>query len=161
MTHPSRRGRTPMPEGVPQPVEVRRAALGLYVVSVCYLILAAFAILSRDAAVASSQESDTNLTDAEIVSAVNALVLIAVIVGVGVAALGVVSAINLARGRRWARVTATTAVAIALMFSLLGLLGSGALAVAVHFIVIVSGAAAMFFLYRRSASAFFARPLVR
>ena len=44
--------------------------------------------------VAIAQETDTNLTDAEIVAAVNALVLIAVVVGLGVAATGIVSAIQ-------------------------------------------------------------------
>lgn len=141
-------------------MEVRRAALGVYVVSVCYLVLAIFAILSRDAAVVASQESETILTDAEIVSAVDALVLIAVVVGLVVAAGGTVSAINLTRGRRWARVTATISVSIALLFSLLGLLGSGALAVAVHSLVIISGATALYFLYRRPSGEYFARPLV-
>lgn len=162
MTRPTRRPGGPAPDPVPPPIEVRRAALGVYVVSVCYLLLAVFAILTRDAAITIAQESETtNLTDAEVVAAVNAVVLIQVVVGVGVAAAGAVSAINLVRGRRWARLTATIAVSIALLFSLLGALGSGAVAVAVHLLVIISGAAALFFLYRRSASAFFARLPVR
>jgi len=111
----------------------------VYVVSVCYLLLATFAILTRDAAVVAARESDTSYTDEEIVAAVNALVLIAVVVGVAVGATGIVSAIHLNRRRRWARVTATIAIAVALMFSVLGVLGSGGVAVAVHFIVIVSG----------------------
>jgi hypothetical protein len=144
---------TPAP-AVPQPLEIRRAMLGIYVVSVCYALLAVFAILTRDAAEVAARDSDTNLTDAEITSAVNALVLIAVVVGIGVAVVGIIAAINLARGRRWARVAATIVIAVALLFSLLGLLGSGAVAVAVHTIVILSGAGALYFLYRRVASEF-------
>jgi hypothetical protein len=147
---------------VPPPVEVRRAALGVYVVSVCYLLLALFAILTRDAAITFAQEGESNLTDAEIVAAVNGIVLIEVVLGVGVAAVGIGSAINLARGRRWARVSATIAVSIALLVSLvLGVLGSGAVALGVHFLVILSGGAAVYYLYTRSSSAFFAQPPVR
>lgn len=146
---------------VPPPVDVRRAALGVYIVSVCYLLLAVFAILTRDAAIVLAQEGETNLTDAEIVAAVNGIVVIEVVLGVGVAAVGIVSAINLARGRRWARLSATLAVSIALLVSLvLGVLGSGAVALAVHLLVILSGGAAVYFLYRRPSSAFFAQPLV-
>ena len=162
MTHPSRRGRKPMPEGVPLPIEVRRAALGVYIVSVCYLLLGMIAILTRDAALTIARETETNLTDTQIVAAVNGVVLIEVVLGFGVAAGGIVSAIHLIRGRRWARVSATIAVSIALLFSVvLGMLGSGAVAVAMHALVIISGAAALYFLFRRSSSAFFARPLVR
>jgi len=146
---------------VPQPVEVRRAVLGVYVVSVCYLLLAVFAILTRDAAITLAQEGETNLTDAEIVAAVNGIVLIEVVLGVGVGVVGIVSAINLARGRRWARVAATLAVSIALLVSLvLGVLGSGAVALGVHLLVILSGGAAVYFLHHRTSNAFFADPLV-
>jgi len=95
---------------------VRRAALGVYVISLCYPLLATFAILTRDAAIVASQESDTNLTDAEIVAAVNGLVVIAVVVG--------------------------------------------GVAIAVHALVIVSGAAALVLLHRRASNAFFAQPLL-
>lgn len=138
------------------PIEVRRATLGVYIVSICYLLLAGLAIITRDAAVVASQDTDTNLTDAEIEAAVNALVLIAVVIGVVVGVTGIIAAINLARGRRWARVCATVAMAVALLFSLLGALGSGAVAVAVHLVVIVIGSAALILLYRRASAAFFA-----
>jgi len=145
---------------VPRPVEVRRAALGVYVVSLCYPLLATFAILTHDAAIVASQESDTNLTDAEIVAAVNGLVVIAVVVGGVVGVAGIIAAINLTRGRRWARLMATVVVGVALLFSVLGLLGSGGVAIAVHALVIVSGAAALVLLYRRASNAFFAQPLL-
>lgn len=156
---PTGRGGTAGPAGVPRPLEVRRAALGIYVVSACYLLLAVFAILTRDAAVVAAREAETNYTDTEIAAAVNGLVVIAVVVGVLVGVVGIVSAINFTRGRRWARVLATVVVAVALLFSLLGSLGSGGIAVAVHALVIVSGSAALVLLYRRPSSAFFARPL--
>jgi len=145
---------------VPRPVEVRRAALGVYVVSVCYPLLAAMAIVTRDAAIVASQASDTNLSDAEIVAAVNGLVVIAVVVGGVVGVAGIIAAINLTRGRRWARVMATVVVGVAMLFSVLGLLGSGGVAIAVHALVIVSGAAALVLLYRRGSNAFFAQPLL-
>ena len=47
---------------------------------------------------------------------------------------------------------------LALLFSLLGLLGSGAVVLVMHLLVIISGSAALFYLYRRSASAYFASP---
>lgn len=144
---------------MPRPVEVRRAALGVYIVSVCYPLLAVLAIVTRDAAITASQDGDTNLTDEEIVAAVNGLVLIAIVLGVVVSAGGIVAAINLSRGRRWARVMATVVVGAALVFSLLGLLGSGGLTIAVHLVVILSGAAALLLIYRRPANAFFARRL--
>lgn len=139
---------------------VRRAALGVYVLSACYLLLAAFATLSRDAAIIAEQERTTTYTDAEIAAAVNALVIITVVVGLGIATVATVAAIHFTRGRRWARVTATVVVGIALLFSLLGLLGSGGIVLAVHTVVIVSGSAALVLLYRRAASEYFARPRV-
>lgn len=130
----------------------------MYVVSVCYLLLAVLAIVTRDAAIAANRESDTNLTDAEVVAAVSGLVLIAVVIGLVVAAAGIVAAINLTRGRGWARVMATVVVGTALLFSLLGARGSGGLAIALHALVIISGVAALVLLYRRASNAFFARP---
>jgi len=139
---------------------VRRAALGVYVISLCYPLLATSAILTREAAIVASQESDTNLSDAEIVAAVNGLVVIAVVVGGVVGVAGIFAAINLTRGRRWARVMATVVVGVALLFSVVGLLGSGGVAIAVHALVIVSGAAALVLLYRGPSNAFFAQPLL-
>ena len=139
---------------------MRRAALGVYVISLCYPLLATSAILTREAAIVASQESDTNLSDAEIVAAVNGLVVIAVVVGGVVGVAGIFAAINLTRGRRWARVMATVVVGVALLFSVVGLLGSGGVAIAVHALVIVSGAAALVLLYRGPSNAFFAQPLL-
>lgn len=141
---------------VPRPVEVRRAVLVIYVISLVYPLLAAIAILTREAAIEIAQDQESNLTDAEAAAAANGVVLIAVVVGVGVGVTGVVSAVNIARGRRWARVTATVAVAVAMLFSLLGVFGSG-LAAALHTLVIIGAAMALYLLYRPSSAAFFAQ----
>ena len=139
-----------------RPVEVRRATLAIYVLSVIYLLLALIAILTRESAVEVAKEQDSNLSDAEAAAAANGLVLIAVVVGLAVGVVGVTAAFNVARGRSWARVTATVAVSVALLFSLLGLFGSG-LGAALHSLVILSGAAAIYLLYRPASSEFFAR----
>jgi hypothetical protein len=124
-------------------------------VSGLYLLLAVLAVVGRDATEAALRESDTVLTDAELSAAVEGLVTISVMIGGMVGSLGVIAALNLVQGRRWARIIGTIGLAMALIVSLLGLLGGG-LSSVFHLIVVITGAATIWLMFRRPSTEYFA-----
>jgi hypothetical protein len=151
-------GRSVGPTG-PLPTAVDRASKILYLLAAYGVVTSLLGLLRRDSIEDSVRDSQPDLTDAEVSSAVTVALVLGVIVGLAFAFLYFLCGRKMRDGRNWARVTPTVLLGLAVAFGLLGLAngsGGGEVGIGLQIVTIALGIAFLVFSWSRESNEFFA-----
>jgi hypothetical protein len=107
--------RPPVTRGAPPP-SVLTAVRLMFIRAALSVISVVVAVTSKDAIKKAVIQSDSTLTPAQVNTAVNIGIGVAVVFGIGFLVLYTILALQLGKGKNWARV-------VALIFAILGILG--------------------------------------
>jgi hypothetical protein len=149
-------GQLPSQQRPPVPPSVQNAVRLMYAGAVVSLISLIIGVTSRSAIQTAVRKADPHYTQAQVNTAVNSAIAIAIIGGVIGIGLWLWIAQMSRSGRNWARITGTVFFGIDTILQILGLAQPGAAGSRVLGLIIwLVGLAAVVLLWRRSSSAFF------
>jgi hypothetical protein len=141
----------------PPPAEVVRASLLMFVQAALGLIGLIFNFADADGIKDSIRDSDANLTPDQVDSAYTVSLAFALVIGLIFAAAYVLLAIQVRKGKNWARITTLVIAGISILFGLLGLAASApALSRVIGIIGLLINIAIFVFLLLRPAREYFA-----
>lgn len=113
-------GQPPAPAG-PPPAEVVRATLLMFASAALGLLSLIISFADANGLKDSIRRSDPNLTQSQVDSAYAVSLAIAIIIGLVFAAAYVLLAIQVRKGKNWARIVTLVLAGISILFGLLGL----------------------------------------
>jgi hypothetical protein len=149
-------GQPAAPAG-PAPAEVVRASILMFVQAALGLIGLIFNFADADGIKDSIRDSDSSLTPDQVDSAYTLSLTFALIIGLIFAAAYVLLAIQVRKGKNWARITTLVIAGISIVFGLLGLAASApALSRVLGIIGLLINIAIFVLLMLRPAREFFA-----
>lgn len=147
-------------EAVAAPADVDKA-FKLWLVSIGIGVLGIIASLmftDRDAMVQNMKDSNSTLDADQLNSAVNVGLAIGAILGVIIVALELFFAFKMRAGRNWARIVLTVLGVLGILSSLYGLTNGFSIATVLNLISLIVVVAAIVFMFKPTASAYFSRP---
>jgi hypothetical protein len=107
------------------PKEVNWASALMIITALVGLITAIVQLADRTGFINAIRNANTSYTDAQINSAYNVARAIAIVVGIVFTALYVLLALQVRRGRNWARIVTTVLLGLGIVGGLSGLAGAG------------------------------------
>lgn len=137
------------------PRHVRWAGLALWIVAALYAATGLLSLFTRATRADALRRTGTTLTEAEIDSSVTLRIVVTCAFALALAGLAAFSALNVPRGRRWARTSGTVVVSVAAATALVRSF-AGEAPDLVGAAVLVASFATVVLLYRRQANTFFA-----
>lgn len=108
----------------PPPKEVHWASLAMLVSAALGLLSLIINLADSDGIKDSIRESNASLTPSEVDSAYTVSLVFAIVIGLVFSALYVLLAMQLRKGKNWARITTFVLAGLSLLFGLLGLAGN-------------------------------------
>lgn len=146
----------------PAPATVIRATLLMFLQAALGLVGLIFSFADADGLKDSIRDSDSSLTPDQVDSAYTLSLAVAVVIGLIFAAAYVLLAIQVRKGKNWARITTLVIAGISILFGLLGLAASApALSRVLGIVGLLINIAIVVLLVLKPSSEFFKRRQLR